>query len=497
MPHSGPILSKTQAAKLLRMVDEALKPQRGRGYGVPLEGPTPAVLPPKWLDELPLRVKDSSGTAAAVTLERLRTAGLDKLRTIPDGASGKTARENERGQSEAFDDPALAGAPTPFNDPYPDAAVIPPPGANPYSLAAVLQGAPPGSLTPDVIRDTLWAGILEARARSQDDRLYIVRGGLFGGDAEWPIVTYYYPTVQPDDGSITMAVDIDRGAFGFRNIEQHIVTLDEVLYRPRAQGGNGLATVPLMLAGPSRRSLSAGMHDFARGRLSHLPHSVVYAESGIVAPAHAPSSSDIAGWSSYAGGGRAVPVGVMPGQPWDTEAPDHRVEFAHTALAPGEGLQHGSGAAPKQAVDSAAAVRAKAEAAFARYLGDAIGELGSDTTMAPELAAYAETVLTDFSGVVAANEVPDSGDGKWVVNVDRRGLPGSHWTAVQRIGGKTYFYDSFGRPAAALFKAPWAKGAINVADDAEQLEEQNLCGAASIAWLRVVEALGVEAALHV
>ena len=495
MPHCGPILSEAQAAKLLRLLDEALKPQRGKGYGLPLDGPTPAVLLPQWLDELPLRVKDSTGTAAAVTLERLRSAGLDKLRTIPDGASGKTARENERGQSEAFEDPALAGAPVPFNDPYPNAAIVPP-GQHPYSLARLLQGAPPGSLTPDAIRDTVWAAIQEARARGQDDQLYIIRDGLYAGEAEWPIVNFYYPVVRPDNGAITMPVDIDRGAFGMRNIEHHIVTLDEVLYHP-VQGGRGLATAPLMVAGPSRRSLSAGMHDFARGRLSDLPHSVLYAESGIAAPAHAPSSSDIAGWSSYAGGGRAVPSGMMPGQPWDTEAPDYRIEFAHTAITPSEAPQQGSGSAPKQAVDSASAVRAKAEGAFARYLGDAIGELGSDTTMAPELAAYAETVLTDFSGVVAANEVPDRGDGKWVVNVDRRGLPGSHWTAVQRFGGQAYFYDSFGRPAAALFEAPWAKGAINVADDAEQLEEQNLCGAASIAWLRVVEALGVEAALHV
>ena len=32
------------------------------------------------------------------------------------------------------------------------------------------------------------------------------------------------------------------GAFGFRNIERHIVTLDEVLYRP-VQGGHFIANV--------------------------------------------------------------------------------------------------------------------------------------------------------------------------------------------------------------------------------------------------------------
>ena len=495
-----PILSEAQSRKLLSLLEKALAgkcpSQRGGGYGVPINGPTPAVLPPKWLDELPLRVRNSQGTAAEVTLAQLRESGQDKIRTVAEGASGKTARESEAGISATFADaPERAGAPVPAGNPFPAPGIVNP-GEAQYSLARILAGAPPGALTPASLTDTLTKAIRVARERSVDRQLYVIRrrpgpfAFLGGGDVdvETPIRNVYAPFIAGDRQVIWPVVLGD-------DAEPTNVQLKDVLYRPvGAMGGDGLpghSRRPVA----TRRALSGMMHAHAPGRMSDLPDTIIFPESGIMAPAHAPSGSDVAGWSSYAGGGRAVPTGVAPGQFWDTEAPDFRREFARSAETP---AMSGSGVRePKQPLESEGAVRQKVEATFASFLSDAIRELGSETTMGPELYRYADTVLTGFSGVVAANEVPDSGDGKWVVNTDRRGLPGSHWTSLLRLNGQAYFYDSFGRPASALFSAPWAQRAITVADDAEQLGEQELCGAASVAWLRVVEELGVEAALHV
>ena len=207
-----------------------------------------------------------------------------------------------------------------------------------------------------------------------------------------------------------------------------------------------------------------------------------------------PSSTDPAGWSSYVGGGRAVPAGVAPGQDWITNAPERRVKHRLPGSQGGSGRRRQGGTlAP---IESRR--RQRAESTFASFLEQNIVALGGQTTMGPELATFAGHVLRGrFSGVVAADEVPDYGDGAWVVNVDVRGQPGRHWTSLWREGGQDYFWDSFGRRVERLFSADWARTAINAAPDAEQLEDQNICGQASIAWLQTAAKLGVrEALLH-
>jgi len=220
-----------------------------------------------------------------------------------------------------------------------------------------------------------------------------------------------------------------------------------------------------------------------------------HSSGGAIAADHAnPSSSDPAGWSSYVGGGRSVPVGVAPGQEWTTNAPERRVR--HTLPGPQGGAGRMRQGGTLAAIEPRR--RERAENTFASFLERNVAALGGQTTMGPELAAYAGAVLRGrFSGVVAADEVPDYGDGAWVVNVDVRGKPGRHWTALWRQDGQDYFWDSFGRRAERLFSADWARTAVNAAPDAEQLEDQSICGQASIAWLQTAAKLGVREALHV
>ena len=124
--------------------------------------------------------------------------------------------------------------------------------------------------------------------------------------------------------------------------------------------------------------------------------------------------------------------------------------------------------------------------------------MGDQTTGEMELAHATQAVLQRFNGVVAANEVPPHGDVAWIVNEQPRGQSGTHWMGIVRLGGVTYFWDSFGRTAHAVFpQEAWAQDAVSAEADEEQERDESLCGQATIAWLGVVEQLGISAALHV
>ena len=225
---------------------------------------------------------------------------------------------------------------------------------------------------------------------------------------------------------------------------------------------------------------------------------------GIKLPTTIPSAYDMAGFGSYVGGGREVPRGAAEPHLWDTGRSDWR-KMLQTAAATQVQSMRGSGheqshvravIASRHSATAEDAV--EAERLFAELLAQRVAEMGDQTTGEMELAQAAQAVLQRFNGVVAANEVPPHGDGAWVVNEQRRGHGGTHWMGVVRLGGVTYFWDSFGRTAQAVFPhEAWAQGAVSAEADVEQQRDESLCGQATIAWLGVVEQLGISAALHV
>ena len=110
----------------------------GDGQGVPLQGPGGVALPASWLDELPLRVRNPGGTAAATTLKELVAADAAKPRRGPRDPSAKTPAVAALAAAVAAAAVPVAAAAAPVAAAAPPAYYAPPPG-----LYAPAYDAPP------------------------------------------------------------------------------------------------------------------------------------------------------------------------------------------------------------------------------------------------------------------------------------------------------------------------------------------------------------------
>lgn len=92
-----------------------------------------------------------------------------------------------------------------------------------------------------------------------------------------------------------------------------------------------------------------------------------------------------------------------------------------------------------------------------------------------------------FMGVFAHDKKPRNTTNQYcIVNLDKTGMPGSHWVAI----ADNIVYDSFGRKLDF-------NGYDMPDPDSEQLIRENDCGQRSIAWLCVYHALGRQAAMKI
>lgn len=99
-----------------------------------------------------------------------------------------------------------------------------------------------------------------------------------------------------------------------------------------------------------------------------------------------------------------------------------------------------------------------------------------------------------FKGVFARDKIPHikklkNGD-KLIFNLDKEGLPGSHWCAMVINDDKKYVYDSFGR------KVLGDHVKYTELDKEQKIREKN-CGQRCLAWLLVVKHYGIKNALKV
>ena len=84
-----------------------------------------------------------------------------------------------------------------------------------------------------------------------------------------------------------------------------------------------------------------------------------------------------------------------------------------------------------------------------------------------------------------------------ILNLDTSGETGSHWVAYAREGPSVHhLYDSFGRMAndiVPMLTNKLSKSGIRLihdTEDAEQMDEQEDCGARSLAYLYAYEHFG-------
>ena len=107
-----------------------------------------------------------------------------------------------------------------------------------------------------------------------------------------------------------------------------------------------------------------------------------------------------------------------------------------------------------------------------------------------------------FRGVFASDKIPKLNDivPYAILNVDKSNQPGSHWVSVAKHKDKLYFYDSFGRRASELMPSiiKSKNGTVIDSDlDKEQTEQEENCGARSLAWLFIFHTYGPEAAKQI
>lgn len=79
-----------------------------------------------------------------------------------------------------------------------------------------------------------------------------------------------------------------------------------------------------------------------------------------------------------------------------------------------------------------------------------------------------------------------------IINVDTKGMPGSHWVAVAGLpnSDKIMVFDSFGRASKILLPLLKQDSVINTDPDSEQQLLQMSCGQFSMAWLFFFEKYG-------
>jgi len=110
-----------------------------------------------------------------------------------------------------------------------------------------------------------------------------------------------------------------------------------------------------------------------------------------------------------------------------------------------------------------------------------------------------------YKGTFPQDKVPFTNTSKnFIINVDKSGMPGSHWIGVfQDTKKNMYIYDSFARTSKKLLKYLYDKAKlkgfkiIDTNKKADQFGKTQICGPISVAWLSTVEKYGIKTARHI
>lgn len=110
--------------------------------------------------------------------------------------------------------------------------------------------------------------------------------------------------------------------------------------------------------------------------------------------------------------------------------------------------------------------------------------LGAGITNDEQLNKYC-TFLPKFKGTHAWDELPKLKNlESCIINLDKSNQPGSHWVAIYKYKNKTYMFDSFDRKISNFRKVEIDKAVM-------QKPKENDCGQRSIAFLALVESIGL------
>ena len=109
-----------------------------------------------------------------------------------------------------------------------------------------------------------------------------------------------------------------------------------------------------------------------------------------------------------------------------------------------------------------------------------------------------------YLGTYPIDKIPLSKSDKYmIINVDRAGLPGSHWCGLYIKGATIYIYDSFARQTKRLLKPLYDKAKkvnktiIDVNSKSDQKNNTEICGPLSLSFLYIIHKHGVQAGRYI
>jgi hypothetical protein len=147
-----------------------------------------------------------------------------------------------------------------------------------------------------------------------------------------------------------------------------------------------------------------------------------------------------------------------------------------------------------------------AKAYHNKLKNEIIKEWGKHALSDSEVSEIGKELLgSKFRGVFPQDKVPFTNTSKYmIINVDKSGMPGSHWVAIYQDTKRTfYIYDSFSRTSKKLLKHLYDKAklkgykVIDVNLHADQFGKSQICGPISVAWLSTVHKYGIKTARHI
>lgn len=147
----------------------------------------------------------------------------------------------------------------------------------------------------------------------------------------------------------------------------------------------------------------------------------------------------------------------------------------------------------------------KAEKLFIKYKNKYIKVLGRHTLDNTEIDNLCKKEFgSRYKGSFAQNEKFPLKSGMYIINTDIASGPGVHWVSMYITPKTAYIHDSFARKSQILVKhltKRLSEKKIKIINsdtsDKEQQDHQIICGHISIAWLAVVQNLGIRYALHI
>ena len=144
----------------------------------------------------------------------------------------------------------------------------------------------------------------------------------------------------------------------------------------------------------------------------------------------------------------------------------------------------------------------KAENVFRLYKAELISKLGKKALSNDTIDKYSKLLFqSEYKGCYAQDTQFEKKSGYYIINTDLEKGKGIHWVALILTPKIAYIYDSFSRDPKKLLPhlLQHLKNykIVSSDKDKEQRGSSELCGHASLAFLLVVQKLGIRSALKI